>query len=358
MQTLSSIHQQPRAGEAYPARKSPNLQVVEKNMKNKPILAIHGGAGTIQRALMKPDAEQRYHAALHEILSAGQSILADGGSALDAVSEAVRRLEDCPLFNAGHGSVLTAEGTHELDASIMDGSTLDAGAISCVKHVRNPVLLARQVMEKSEYLMFTGPGAEAFARAQGMEMVEPGYFYTEARHQQWLVVRGQAGVLLDHDAATLTARAAEQALPHEPLDPNRKFGTVGAVACDSHGHLAAATSTGGMTNKPVGRVGDSPVIGAGCYANDATCAVSATGSGEMFVRMVAAYDISAQMEYCGTSLEQAAAEVVMNKLPRIAGRGGLIAVDAQGNVTLPFNTEGMYRGYARVGGSPVTAIYR
>ena len=327
-------------------------------MKPQAVLAIHGGAGTILRTTMKPDAEQRYHAALHEVLSAGQQILADGGSALDAVSDAVRRLEDCPLFNAGHGAVLTADGTHELDASIMDGRTLEAGAISCVKHVRNPILLARRVMEHSEHVMFTGDGAEAFARAQGMEMVESGYFRTEARYQQWLAVRGQAGMSLDHDAATLAAQAAVEVLPHEPLDPNRKFGTVGAVAFDSNGHLAAATSTGGMTNKQVGRVGDAPLIGAGCYANDATCAVSTTGSGEMFMRMVVAYDVSAQIEYRGVSLEQAAAEVVMNKLPRIAGRGGLIAVDAQGNVTLPFNTEGMYRGYARVGGVPVTAIYR
>jgi len=331
-------------------------------MKPQAVLVIHGGAGTILRTAMKADAEQRYHAALHEILSAGQKILAEGGSALEAVSDAVRRLEDCPLFNAGHGAVMTADGTHELDASIMDGRTLDAGAISCVKHVRNPVLLARQVMEHSEHVMFTGAGAEAFAQAHGLEMVETGYFHTEARYQQWLAARGQAGMLLDHDAATLAARigqtAGEQALPHEPLDPNRKFGTVGAVACDRDGHLAAATSTGGITNKQVGRVGDAPLIGAGCYANDATCAVSTTGSGEMFMRMVVAYDVSAQIEYRGVSLEQAAADVVMNKLPRIAGRGGLIAVDAQGNVTLPFNTEGMYRGYARVGAAPVTAIYR
>ncbi|MFM0034362.1 isoaspartyl peptidase/L-asparaginase [Paraburkholderia strydomiana] len=332
-------------------------------MNSNAVIAIHGGAGTILRASMSASAETEYHAALHAVLSAGQRVLADGGSALDAVSEAVRLLEDCPLFNAGHGAVYTAAGTHELDAAIMDGSTLEAGAICCVTRVRNPILAARRVLERSEHVLFTGEGAEAFAAAQGLEFVEPGYFDTEARHRQWLLARDQQRAVLDHDGAALDAASSAnhgdgEPTPHEPIDPNRKFGTVGAVALDQHGHVAAATSTGGVTNKQVGRVGDTPLIGAGCYADDATCAVSTTGSGEMFMRMVAAYDVAAQMAYRNVSLQDAAHDVVMNRLPKIDGRGGLIAVDARGNVTLPFNTEGMYRGFARLGETPVTAIYR
>jgi beta-aspartyl-peptidase (threonine type) len=321
-------------------------------MNATPVIAIHGGAGTLLRHAMNAETEGRYHTALSDILSAGERILAAGGSALDAVTEAVRLLEDCPLFNAGHGAVFTAAGTHELDASVMDGATLEAGAISCVTRVKNPVLAARRVLDVSDHVMFTAEGAEAFAAAQGLDLVDPSYFYTEARHQQWLKARGTSGTMLDHDAMT------KFAFDNDPIDPDKKFGTVGAVALDAHGHLAAATSTGGITNKQAGRVGDAPLIGAGCYANDATCAVSTTGTGEMFIRMLAAYDVSAQMEYRGLSLEDAASDVVMTKLPRIAGRGGLVAVDAKGNVALPFNTEGMYRGFARVGEAPVTAIYR
>jgi beta-aspartyl-peptidase (threonine type) len=329
-------------------------------MNSNAVIAIHGGAGTILRASMSANAEGEYHAALYAVLSAGQRVLADGGSALDAVSEAVRLLEDCALFNAGHGAVYTAAGTHELDAAIMDGRTLDAGAVCCVKRVRNPVLAARRVLERSDHVLFTGEGAEAFAAAQGLEFVDNRYFDTDARYRQWQLAREQKGPMLDHDAATLEAAASNQndPMPHEPIDPNRKFGTVGAVALDRHGHVAAATSTGGVTNKQVGRVGDTPLIGAGCYADDATCAVSTTGSGEMFMRMVAAYDVAAQMAYRQVSLEEAAHDVVMNRLPKIDGRGGLVAVDVHGNVTLPFNTEGMYRGFARLGEAPVTAIYR
>ncbi|KXV11727.1 isoaspartyl peptidase [Caballeronia megalochromosomata] len=321
-------------------------------MSVTPVIAIHGGAGTILRHAMNAETEGRYHTALADILNAGERILAAGGSALDAVTEAVRLLEDCPLFNAGHGAVFTAAGTHELDASVMDGATLEAGAISCVTRVKNPVLAARRVLDVSDHVMFTAAGAEAFAQAQGLEFVDPSYFYTEARHQQWLKARGTSGTMLDHDATTKFASG------DDPLDPDKKFGTVGAVALDANGHLAAATSTGGITNKQAGRVGDAPLIGAGCYASDATCAVSTTGTGEMFIRMLAAYDVSAQMEYRGVSLEDAASDVVMIRLPRIEGRGGLVAVDAKGNVVLPFNTEGMYRGFARVGEAPVTAIYR
>ncbi|KVU86810.1 isoaspartyl peptidase [Burkholderia ubonensis] len=321
-------------------------------MTSPAIVAIHGGAGTILREAMNTDTELQYRAELAAILRAAQAVLADGGSALDAVSVAVRMLEDCPLFNAGRGAVYTADGTHELDAAIMDGATLAAGAVCCVTRVRNPVLAARRVMEASEHVMFAGAGADAFAAAQGLELVEPGYFGTEARHAQWLKARDAAGALLDHDAATFAFGDGA------PLDPDRKHGTVGAVARDLHGHVAAATSTGGITNKQPGRVGDSPIIGAGCYADDATCAVSSTGTGEMFIRLATAHDVAAQIAYRGVSVAEAAYDVVMNKLPRIAGRGGIIAVDAHGNVAMPFNTDGMYRGYARVGAAPVVGIYR
>jgi len=317
-----------------------------------PILAIHGGAGTITGTAMSADKEAAYQEALNDILAAGQRILVDGGSALDAVTEAVRLLEECPLFNAGKGAVLTSAGTYELDASIMDGATLAAGAVTCVKRLRNPILAARAVMERSEHVLFTSEGAEAFAKAQGLEFVEPDYYYTEARYAQWQRARQQDGMaLLDHDAASLMAKEAA------PIDPDNKFGTVGAVACDAQGRLAAATSTGGVTNKKVGRVGDTPIVGAGCFANN-VAAVSCTGTGEMFIRAVAAYDVAAQMEYAGKSLADATDDVVMRKLMAINGRGGLIAVDAQGNVALPFNTEGMYRGFARGAQAPVVSIYR
>ncbi|CAJ0812289.1 isoaspartyl peptidase/L-asparaginase family protein [Ralstonia flaminis] len=317
-----------------------------------PILAIHGGAGTITRTAMSADKEAAYQQALNDILAAGQRILVDGGSALDAVTEAVRLLEECPLFNAGKGAVLTSAGTYELDASIMDGATLAAGAVTCVKRLRNPILAARAVMERSEHVLLTSEGAEAFAQAQGLEFVEPDYYYTEARYAQWQRARQQDGMaLLDHDAASLMAKE------NAPIDPDNKFGTVGAVACDAQGRLAAATSTGGVTNKKVGRVGDTPIVGAGCFANN-VAAVSCTGTGEMFIRAVAAYDVAAQMEYAGKSLADASDDVVMRKLMAINGRGGLIAVDAQGNVALPFNTEGMYRGFARGAQAPVVSIYR
>jgi beta-aspartyl-peptidase (threonine type) len=322
----------------------------------QPVVAIHGGAGTMSRASITPEQEREYLDALNEILAAAQGVLAQGGSALDAVTEAVRRLEDCPLFNAGHGAVYTSAGTHELDASIMDGATLRSGAVANVSCVRNPVLAARRVMENSKHVFFVGKGAEDFARDEGLEIVEPSYFATAARYEQLLrVQREQPGAaVLDHDGQAMVAGVQPAAAP---IDPDRKFGTVGAVAVDAQGNLAAATSTGGVTNKQVGRVGDAPLIGAG-YAANGTCAVSTTGTGEMFIRMVASYDVAAQMEYRGVSLEEAAHSVMHEKLPRIGGKGGLIAVDGKGNVSLSFNTEGMYRGYARVGEAPVAAIYR
>ncbi|WP_322057239.1 isoaspartyl peptidase/L-asparaginase [Paraburkholderia sp. J63] len=338
---------------------------------NQAVLAIHGGAGAMARAEASDEARMAYETALAEILRSAGGILEQGGTALDAVTEAVRLLEECPLFNAGHGAVFTSDATHELDASVMDGSTLKSGAVAGLKTVRNPVLAARAVMEHSQHVMFVADGAEAFARAQGLECVAPDFFSTPLRREQLeRVQQAQTGQMaLDHDALasgaagvplSFSANAKASANPAAnpaPLDEDRKLGTVGAVACDAHGNLAAATSTGGMTNKQPGRVGDSPIIGAGCYANNRTCAVSTTGTGEMFIRMVAAHDISARMEYTGASLEAAANAVVHEKLPQIDGRGGLVAVDAQGNVAMPFNTEGMYRGFIRVGQAPVVAIY-
>lgn len=327
-------------------------------MAAKAVIAIHGGAGTITRSAISAEQEMAFHTAMRDILAAGQQILAAGGSALDAVTEAVRLLEDCPLFNAGRGAVFTSEGTHELDASVMDGAGLRIGAVALVRSIRNPVLAARALMEQGQYVLLGGEGAERFAAEQGLESAAADYFHTDARYQQWLRARQQEGMaLLDHDAATLAARAAQEA-EQAPIDPEHKMGTVGAVALDLHGNLAAAGSTGGITNKRTGRIGDTPIAGAGCYANNRTAAVAATGTGEAFIRTSAAFDISAQMEYAGRGLQEAADDVVMRKLAAVGGRGGLVAVDAAGNIALPFNTEGMYRGYARLQEEPVTLIYR
>jgi L-asparaginase / beta-aspartyl-peptidase len=313
-------------------------------MNTTPVIAIHGGAGTIAAAAADAASAAPYRAALHDIVVAAQAMLLRGASALDAACLAVEMLEDCPLFNAGHGAVFTHDETHELDAAVMNGSDLRAGAIAGVSRIRRPVRAARAVMEDGAHVLLAGSGAEAFARAHGLEMVDPSYFSTEARRQQLHQARAGGRVSLDHDGA--------------PLAEGTKFGTVGAVALDMAGHLAAATSTGGMTNKRVGRIGDSPLIGAGTYADDATAAVSCTGSGEMFMRAVAAYDVCARMRYAGQTLQQATDAVVMQTLPPMGGRGGLIAVDRLGNVCLPFNTEGMYRAHARGAEAPHTAIHR
>lgn len=318
-------------------------------MRTTPVIAIHGGAGTISAAALSTGAAQAYHEALHAILHAARASMLGGASALDAVCLAVEMLEDCPLFNAGHGAVFTHAGTHELDAAVMNGADLRAGAVACVSRIRRPVRAARAVMDDGAHVLLAGAGAEAFARERGLEMVEPSYFSTEARRAQLAQAQGAGRVVLDHDGAASAAA---------PLDEGRKFGTVGAVALDLQGHLAAATSTGGMTNKRVGRVGDSPLIGAGTYADDKRAAVSCTGSGEMFIRTAAAYDVCARMRYAGQSLAQAAQAVVMQSLPSLGGSGGLIAVDRNGNVCMPFNTEGMYRGHARGTEAPQTAIHR
>ena len=316
-----------------------------------PVIAIHGGAGTLSRSLVTEAQKEAYHNALREILLAGQQCLADGGSALDAVTLAVSLFEDCPLFNAGHGAVFTRDETHELDASIMDGEGLRAGAVAGVSHIKHPVFAARLVMEKTSHVLLIGSGAENLARENGLEMVTPEFFSTDFRREQLYRARAEGRTLLDHDGG-------QQAANEPPLDEKNKFGTVGAVALDARGHLAAATSTGGMTNKLPGRVGDSPLIGAGTYADDRYAAISCTGSGEMFIRAATAYDVCARMAYAGQSLHEAAHAAVFEGLTPIGGSGGLIAIDRQGNVCLPFNSEGMYRGHARVGEAPHTAIYR
>jgi len=310
-------------------------------MNRKFSIAIHGGAGTLVKGMMTPEKEKEYKAALELSLNQGYEILRNGGRAVDAVEEAVKQLEDSHLFNAGRGSVFTNAGTHEMDASIMEGKTLQAGAVSLITGIKNPISLARSVMEKSEHVFLAGEGAMRFAEKFGFTLESPEYFHDEFRYQQWQEIKDSESFQLDHS-----------------VNKDSKFGTVGAVACDQYGDLAAATSTGGMTNKRWGRIGDSPMIGAGNYANNKTCAVSCTGSGEFFIRGVVAYDVSCLMEYKGLSLEEAARQVVEERLLGIGGDGGLIAVDAQGNVTLPFNTEGMYRAYQTSENSREILIYK
>jgi beta-aspartyl-peptidase (threonine type) len=310
-------------------------------------LAIHGGAGTILQTTA--EAEAPYHAALEEAIAAGEAVLAGGGSALDAVTAAVVALEDCPLFNAGRGSVYTADATHEMDASIMDGRDLHAGAVTCVRTIRNPVRLARAVMERTPHVLLADEGAERFARECGIDTAPPEYFAVESRLQQLLKARAEAaGARLDHDLAFA---------PREPIDPDGKFGTVGAVARDRHGHLASAVSTGGMTNKRPGRVGDTPVIGAGCYADNRSVAVATTGTGEFFMRGVIAYDVAARMVYGAEPFASAAHKAVFERLAGFGGRGGLVAVDRNGNIAMPFNTSGMYRAWVREDEAVSTAIF-
>ncbi len=303
-------------------------------------IAIHGGAGTLVKGMMTPEKERGYKKALEIALERGYFVLEQGGTATEAVMQAVMELEDSPLFNAGKGSVFTADGTHEMDAAIMEGSTLNAGAVSLVTGIKNPIVLARDVMEKSEHVFLAGEGAMKFASSLDYSLQDESYFYDALRFQQWQELKGTDAFQLDHSSKK-----------------DSKFGTVGAVACDLHGNLAAATSTGGMTNKRFGRIGDSPVLGAGNYANNKTCAVSCTGSGEFFIRGVVAYDVSCLMEYKGLTLNEAAREVIEKRLLDIGGDGGLIAVDVHGNISMPFNTEGMYRASKTSFGDQTVQIY-
>ncbi|WP_435412867.1 isoaspartyl peptidase/L-asparaginase family protein [Psychroserpens mesophilus] len=304
-------------------------------------IAIHGGAGTLVKGMMTPELEARYKNDLKLALDKGYAILEAGGTAIDAVEVAVKVLEDSPLFNAGKGSVFTATESHEMDASIMDGNTLNAGAVSLITGIKNPISLARDVMEKSEHVFLAGEGAMQFAKELDYTIENDTYFYDDFRHQQWLEIKDTDRFQLDH-----------------AKKKDSKFGTVGAVACDQDGNIAAATSTGGMTNKKWGRVGDSPMIGAGNYANNKTCAISCTGSGEFFIRGVVAYDVSCLMEHKNMSLKAASEEVIHKRILEIGGDGGLIAVDANGNVAMPFNTEGMYRASKTSAGVEEVSIYK
>ncbi|WP_452220233.1 isoaspartyl peptidase/L-asparaginase family protein [Lacinutrix salivirga] len=304
-------------------------------------IAIHGGAGTLVKGMMTPELETNYKAALQLALNEGYQVLETGGTATEAVEKAVMILEDSPLFNAGKGSVFTANESHEMDASIMDGKTLNAGAVSLITGIKNPVSLARDVMEKSEHVFLAGEGAMQFAKGLNYKLKEASYFYDELRHNQWLQIKDTDSFQLDHS-----------------VKKDSKFGTVGAVACDKEGNIAAATSTGGMTNKKWGRVGDSPMIGAGNYANNKTCAISCTGSGEFFIRGVVAYDVACLMEHKEMSLEDASNEVIHKRILEIKGDGGLIAVDAKGNIAMPFNTEGMYRASKSSNGIEEISIYK
>lgn len=301
-------------------------------------IVVHGGAGMMERSDFTPEIRQAYAEKLSEALNAGGSILEQGGASLDAVEAAVRVLEDSPLFNAGKGAVFSAAGVNEMDASVMDGKTGKAGAVAGVTVIRNPISAARRVMEASPHVMLAGTGAEAFATEQGLTIVDKSYFYTEVRWQSLLKAR---------------QRAEEQA-----TDTTEKHGTVGCVALDKNGNLAAATSTGGMTNKKYGRIGDSPIIGAGTYADNATCAVSCTGHGEYFITNAVAYDVAARLKYLGQPLQEATGEIINTKLKQQGAEGGLIAIDSAGNIAMPFNTSGMFRGYLLPDSLPKIAIFK
>lgn len=309
-------------------------------------IVIHGGAGTIKKENMSDSLEQAYTAKLEEAIRTGHEILANGGTAVEAVQRTINVMENSELFNSAKGAVFTNEGKNELDASIMEGENLNAGAVAGVTNVKNPINLAYEVMVNSDHVLLSGKGAEQFAKEQGLEIVDPDYFYTERRFKAMERARER-----EKEASNKTAF-------YDPFLKDEKFGTVGCAALDKHGNLAAGTSTGGMSNKKYNRIGDSPIIGAGTYANNKTCAVSSTGWGEYFIRGVVAYDISAMMEYKGVSLQEAASEVIQKKLPALGGDGGIIAIDNEGNVAMEFNTAGMYRATMNKNGKLEIAMYK
>ena len=312
-------------------------------------IVIHGGAGTILKKNMTPEKEAAYNAQLHLALETGYAILKNGGSSIDAVEKTIHVLENSPLFNAGKGAVFTHEEKNELDASIMTGNNLDAGAVAGVTTIKNPISAARKVLEDSPHVMLSGVGAETFAKEKGLELVDPSYFFTENRFKALKKVQEKEKAILDHD---------DKVSFYDPDIKDAKFGTVGCVALDKDGNITAGTSTGGMTNKRWGRIGDSPIIGSGTYANNNTCGVSSTGHGEYFIRAQVAHDISALMEYKSLSLEAAAKEVIQNKLTSMGGTGGIIALDNDGNIVMEFNTEGMYRGAIDNEGNRTIKIYK
>lgn len=341
----------PTAGVAQ-KQSRPEMKQLQSPQNPRLGFVIHGGAGVISRGSLTPEREKEYRAKLEEAVLAGYRALQAGKTSLDAVEIAIRIMEDSPLFNAGKGAVFTNEGKNELDSSIMDGKTLGAGAAAGLRHVKNPISLARAVMEKSPHVMMVGDGAEKFAKDQGIELVDEKYFFTQPR---WDSLQR---VLKEESESKQKEKKPGHvsAMPASRLDENR-FGTVGAVALDKDGNLAAGTSTGGMTNKKFGRVGDAPIIGAGTYANNATCAVSATGWGEYFIRLGVARDISALMEYRALPVQQAVDMVIKQKLQNLGGDGGVIAIDRFGNIGISFNSEGMYRAYIDADGKPVVEIY-
>jgi beta-aspartyl-peptidase (threonine type) len=321
----------------------------------KVVLVIHGGAGTILKKNMTPEKELAYQEKLTEALTTGYEVIKAGGTSTLAVQAAINVMEDSPLFNAGKGAVYTNKETQEMDASIMEGASKNAGAVAGVGTIKNPINAAIAVMNKSEHVLLCGKGAEEFAEKNEIEIVDPSYFKSDVRLKQLKRVQEQEKTVLDHDGDQGSVDSSEVEFNVDYIE-DKKFGTVGAVALDQSGNLAAGTSTGGMTNKRYNRVGDSPIIGAGTYADNATCGVSCTGHGEYFIRNVVAYDLSALMAYKGMSVSEAGDEVIL-KQDKIGGKGGLIALDANGNCTMPFNTEGMYRGYVTASGKMVIAIY-
>lgn len=312
-------------------------------------LAIHGGAGNITPAMMNKQQEAEYDAGLKAALDAGYDVLKGGGDAMDAVVAAIAVLENNPIFNAGRGSVFTKKGLHEMDAAIMDGRNLTAGAVAGVRNIKNPIKLAKEVLEHSGHVLLSGSGAAEFALSRGLEMATDDYFFNKLRYDQWVKIRDSDFTQLDHEGDNLKGATA--------ANPDYKFGTVGAVACDEHGNLAAGTSTGGMTNKRYGRVGDSPIVGAGTYANNNTCAISCTGHGEFFLRAVVAHDVACLIEYKGLTLQQACDTVVKDKLVKMGGEGGLISVNAAGDHCFSFNSAGMYRAVRDSKGFEEIAYY-
>jgi beta-aspartyl-peptidase (threonine type) len=327
-----------------------NIKNEEHTIKNEFAILIHGGAGTILKKNMTPEKEAAYLSKLEEAIKVGHAILKSGGTSQTAVMKTIQVMEESPLFNAGKGAVFTHEGTNELDASFMDGKTLNAGAVAGVTSVKSPIELAIKVMTDSEHVMLSGKGAAMFAKEKGLEIVAPSYFYTERRFKSLQRIQDKAKTELDHDD--------KKAAFYDADIKNSKFGTVGCVALDKEGTIAAGTSTGGMTNKRWGRIGDAPIIGSGTYANNLTCGVSSTGWGEYFIRAQVAYDISAQMEYQNKSLKEATTDVIQNKLTKLGGTGGVVALDKNGNMSFEFNTAGMYRASMDDTGKLVVKIYK
>ncbi len=328
-------------------KKVSKSEIPFKREPNSFAIVIHGGAGGISKENINVDQQEAYSSKLQEALDEGYAVLEKGGISLDAVQAAINVMEDSPLFNAGKGAVYNSEGNQEMDASIMDGSNLNCGAVAGVNHIKNPILAARLVMDSTKHVLLSGKGAELLMQKFGLEMVDSTYFFTEKRLNQLRKVQGKENLLLDHTAY----------LEHEGLIDDHKFGTVGAVAIDKKGDIAAGTSTGGMTNKKYGRIGDSPIIGAGNYANNLTCGISATGTGEYFMKTVAAHEVSSLIQYKGLNPKEALHDVLFNQIGKLGGEGGMILLDKNGEVYWDFNSDGMFRGYKKSSGENVVEMF-